>query len=101
MHEPVADAGHRFDPRGYRTKLRPQPSDVDVHRALLDGQVVKPDPFDQLTPRQYAVAVRDQLLQQQEFAAGQIDRFPVGHHGDTGEVGHQAGAPVDARPARP
>ena len=66
---------------GERRQLLAQPPHVDVHRARAAGVAIAPDVGEQHVARQHAAAVREQVLEQQEFLGG--ERRPASPPTDT------------------
>ena len=97
FHEPVAEPDDGFDLRAGGAKLRAQAADVDIDRPRFDEAVVSPHPFEQAVPREHAVAVLDEKLQQLELAAGQSHGRAVDRNRHRVEVGRQVRARVDVR----
>src|SRR6266508_3213527 len=77
--EPIPDISHRLDELG--TQFRPKPADVHVHHVASRIERVTPHVCQQLFPGTHLARLPHQVLEEEEFALGKVDRprARVGH----------------------
>src|SRR5690349_4852073 len=91
--EAVAGAAHGLDQAIVAARLErlAQPPDVDIHRALLDEDVVAPHLVEKLRARVNALGVSHQEMQQPEFRRAEREGGAVAAYPVTARIEREAG----------